>query len=200
MTPTSEFVRIGAVAGIVSALLFLVGFALPGRPPSPDAATSAIASYLADNRTAVLAGDLVIGIAAAAFACFLAGLRIHLRMRDDGLATAAVLAGILATALIVAGAALQAGLALNSEELNDDTIRLSFDSYNALITIAGAPLAAAVAAAAAAGVGDIADRLRGLLALPGEERRAPGRAAREVAVERWSWATVARRLLEPFQT
>ena len=42
------------------------------------------------------------------------------------------------------------------------------------------------------------ERLRALLALPAEERRALGLAAR-VAVERnWGWPRVAERLLEPF--
>ena len=45
---------------------------------------------------------------------------------------------------------------------------------------------------------ELADKLRELLALPGTERQELGRLARETAVERWSWAGVARRLLEPF--
>jgi glycosyltransferase involved in cell wall biosynthesis len=46
---------------------------------------------------------------------------------------------------------------------------------------------------------DLADRLHDLLALTPERRRELGEAARRVAVERWSWAGVASRLLEPFQ-
>lgn len=46
---------------------------------------------------------------------------------------------------------------------------------------------------------ELADRLHDLLALPASERRALGAAARRVAVERWSWASVARRLLDPFE-
>jgi glycosyltransferase involved in cell wall biosynthesis len=41
-------------------------------------------------------------------------------------------------------------------------------------------------------------RLRELLALPSEERKELGSAARRAAVDRWSWTSVARRLLEPF--
>jgi glycosyltransferase involved in cell wall biosynthesis len=44
---------------------------------------------------------------------------------------------------------------------------------------------------------ELADRLRELLALPAPERSELGRLARGTAVERWSWAGVARRLLEP---
>jgi glycosyltransferase involved in cell wall biosynthesis len=48
--------------------------------------------------------------------------------------------------------------------------------------------------------GDAADlerKLRALLALPDEERAELGRAARKAVVRRWSWASVAERLLEP---
>jgi glycosyltransferase involved in cell wall biosynthesis len=46
---------------------------------------------------------------------------------------------------------------------------------------------------------DLGDKLHDLLALPSARRRELGEAARRVAVERWSWAGVAARLLEPFQ-
>ena len=45
---------------------------------------------------------------------------------------------------------------------------------------------------------DLARKLHDLLALPAATRAELGEAARRVAVERWSWAGVARRLLEPF--
>jgi glycosyltransferase involved in cell wall biosynthesis len=44
---------------------------------------------------------------------------------------------------------------------------------------------------------DLADKLNALLALPESERRALGAAARRAAVDRWSWSSVANRLLEP---
>ncbi len=46
---------------------------------------------------------------------------------------------------------------------------------------------------------DLADKLHELLALPAATRAELGAAARRVAVEKWSWAGVAARLLEPFQ-
>jgi glycosyltransferase involved in cell wall biosynthesis len=45
---------------------------------------------------------------------------------------------------------------------------------------------------------ELASKLRDLLALPPEERRRLGEAARRAAVERWSWQKVAARLLDPF--
>jgi glycosyltransferase involved in cell wall biosynthesis len=46
---------------------------------------------------------------------------------------------------------------------------------------------------------DLRAKLRAVLALPPERRTALGEAARRAAVERWSWSSVAERLLEPFQ-
>ena len=46
---------------------------------------------------------------------------------------------------------------------------------------------------------DLADKLDRLLALPDRERAELSAAARRAAVERWSWTSVANRLLEPFQ-
>jgi glycosyltransferase involved in cell wall biosynthesis len=45
---------------------------------------------------------------------------------------------------------------------------------------------------------ELAEKLEELLALPASKRDELGRLARETAVERWSWASVARKLLEPF--
>jgi glycosyltransferase involved in cell wall biosynthesis len=47
-------------------------------------------------------------------------------------------------------------------------------------------------------VDDLTQKLSALLALPPGEREELARRARRVAVERWSWASVAERLLEPF--
>jgi glycosyltransferase involved in cell wall biosynthesis len=47
-------------------------------------------------------------------------------------------------------------------------------------------------------VEDLAEKLGALLALSPSERRRIGEAARRATVARWSWAGVARRLLEPF--
>jgi glycosyltransferase involved in cell wall biosynthesis len=46
-------------------------------------------------------------------------------------------------------------------------------------------------------VAELRDKLAALLALPQAERAQLGRAARKAVVERWSWASVAERLLAP---
>jgi glycosyltransferase involved in cell wall biosynthesis len=48
-------------------------------------------------------------------------------------------------------------------------------------------------------VGDLTKTLRELLQLPVEERQRIAAAARKAVLERWSWAGVAERLLQPFE-
>ena len=57
----------------------------------------------------------------------------------------------------------------------------------------------ALASFATGDVRDLAEKLSALLSLPSETRRQLGEAARGTAVERWSWRSVANRLLEPLQ-
>lgn len=149
---THRIARLEASTGVVAGLLFLVAFAIPGKPPSPDATAARIAAHLADRRDVVLASDLLIAIASAAFLWFLGHLYGRLSAAgDDHLSAAAILAAVMGTAVILAGAAVQAGLVLNSAAASDALVRLGFDTYNALITIAGAPLAVAAGAAALSG-------------------------------------------------
>jgi glycosyltransferase involved in cell wall biosynthesis len=57
---------------------------------------------------------------------------------------------------------------------------------------------AGLASFATGDVDDLRAKLRTLLGLTEEERRELGAAARRAAVARWSWASVADRLLQPF--
>jgi glycosyltransferase involved in cell wall biosynthesis len=56
----------------------------------------------------------------------------------------------------------------------------------------------ALAAFATGDAGDLAAKIDVLLRLPAAERERLAQGARRAAVERWSWARVAERLLEPF--
>ena len=60
------------------------------------------------------------------------------------------------------------------------------------------PRHASLASFTSEDVDDLREKLRAILALPVEERRELGAAARRAAVARWSWGSVADRLLEPF--
>ncbi len=72
--------------------------------------------------------------------------------------------------------------------------------HSGLAEIAEALEEAGVPAAFESGdVDDLADKLEALLELPPAERAELARRARRVTEERWSWASVGERLLEPFQ-
>jgi glycosyltransferase involved in cell wall biosynthesis len=60
------------------------------------------------------------------------------------------------------------------------------------------PRHVSLASFATGDVDDLREKLRAVLALPAEERAELGAAARRAAVARWSWASVANRLLQPF--
>jgi len=140
-----------AATGILAVVLFLVGFGIPGRPPVPDDSLDKIAAYLTDHRSTILVADFIIALGAAVFIWFMGSLRSYLRAGEGGegrLSAAAFLGGGVAAALVLAGAAAQAGLVLHIGTLSHgDVLRVAFDTYNALITIGGAALAVAVAGA-----------------------------------------------------
>ena len=144
--------RLDAATGVVALVLFLVGFGIQGTPPDPGDPVAKIAAYLADHRSSILTGDFLIAVGAAFFIWFLGSLRSYLRAGEGGegrLSAASFLGGGVATATILAAAALQSALVLHPATLADPTVvRFGFDGFNALITIGGAALAVAVAAAA----------------------------------------------------
>ena len=143
----SRSIRIDAAAGIAAAPLYLTAFGIQGTPPAPDEPTATIAEYLADHRTAILTGDVLIAVASAVFLWFLATLYGHLRAGgEERRSSAAALGGVTGTAIVAAGAAVQAALVLNIGEADPAIARFGFDAYNALITIAGAGFAVMAAA------------------------------------------------------
>jgi hypothetical protein len=143
--------RADAATGL-AALLFLVGFVVQGDPPSPDEPTRTISGYLADHRDAILAGDLILAGAAAPFLWFLGALRGYLAEGGEwSLSGASVLGMGVGTGLVLAAAALQAGLVLNTATASEALVRYGFDSFNALITIAGGFFAVGAGAAAISG-------------------------------------------------
>ena len=140
-----------AATGVVAAVLFLAGFLIQGTPPDPNDPIAKIASYLGDHRGRILTGDVLIALGGAFFLWFLGALRSYLRAGEGGegrLSPASFLGGGVATAVLIGGAGLQSALVLHPGTLGDQAlVRAGFDGYNALITIGGAPLAVAVAAA-----------------------------------------------------
>jgi hypothetical protein len=144
--------RFDAGSGLVAAALILTGFWLAGQAPAPAAPAAELARHLMENRSRILAGDVLVGAGAMFYLWFLAALRQHLRSRsrpEPTLSSTAFAAGVAAMTVVVAGVGLQAGLVLDEATVKSAAVvRLGFDGYNALITIAGFGFAMTVAAAA----------------------------------------------------
>lgn len=146
--------RLGGAAGIVAMTLLVVGFFLPGSPPKADDTVQTISSFLVDKRSAILAGDFLIGLGSAVLLIWLSALRTHLELdrRDVVLPRAAFGAGVIAAALNLAGAALSAGTVFRAAGLGDDILnRALFDMSTDLFTIAGFAIAVLFAAASLSG-------------------------------------------------
>jgi hypothetical protein len=157
--------RLDAASGLVAAALIVAGFALSAAAPPPAEPAAELARHLSGSRDRILAGDLLVAAGAAFYIWFLAALQTHLRTlphRELTLSATAFAGGAAAMTVVVAGVALQAGLVLDESTLRSDVaVRLGFDGYNALITIAG--FGFALTAAAAAGSARRSGALGGML-------------------------------------
>jgi hypothetical protein len=170
--------RVDASSSFVAAVLIVGGFSLLGGAPLPADVPREIGRQLWDDRALVLASAFLIGTGSLFFLWFLAAVQEHLRRAQPGdaaLAALSFLAGGAAMVLVVTGVAVQAALVLQENTTRSaGAVRLGFDAYNGLVTIAGLPFAAYVAAAS-----ESARRSR---ALPS-------------ALWRFGWATAALQLL-----
>lgn len=134
----SGWSRFGAAAGLVGALVYVVGAFVAGNPPKPDDATASIVAHLQDKRTAVLLGMALTVVGLAFFMWFVGYLRAllaeaEISIGEDGapLATVTLIAFLVLFALAGAG-----GIALNvvvwrgAGSIDPDLVRLAFDAQN----------------------------------------------------------------------
>ena len=144
--------RRDAFSGLVAAALIVTGFALSGQAPEPAVSAAELARHLSESRSRILAGDVLVAAGGMFYLWFLAALQTHLRSGprpERTLSSLAFAGGAAAMTIVVVGVALQAGLVLDQATLaSDAAVRLGFDAYNALITIAGFGFAVTVAATA----------------------------------------------------
>jgi hypothetical protein len=144
--------RADAATGIGAVVLILVGFLLPGAPPTADDSIRKITSFFVDNRDEILAGNALITLGAALFLWWLGSLRSYLRAGEGGegrLSTAAFGGGLLGVTLTVAGAALFSGTVFKVAKLGDPILnRALFDIGGDLFAIAGVGFAVLLGAAA----------------------------------------------------
>jgi hypothetical protein len=122
-TGTSSGLRWGGIAGIVFAVLFVVGFLLVSDTPDGDESNAEWIRYFADedNRRMIVIGAIIWAVAMLAFLVFLGVLRERLRSAWAGaewISTTAFASGLVFVAML-AVAGLGAGSVAASVEFGD---------------------------------------------------------------------------------
>jgi hypothetical protein len=123
---TGSGLRVGGIAAIAFAVLFVVGFLLVSDTPEGDESNAQWLRYYADsdNRRMIVIGAFVLALAAVAFLVFLGVLRERLRNAGSGLewvGTTAFASGLLFVAMLGV-ATLGTGSAAASVEFGDSPL------------------------------------------------------------------------------
>lgn len=128
-----------------------IGLALPGRPPRTDDPVVEVTRTLLDHRSAFLWGTYLTGVSAVLLLLFLGAVRARV---GGELGAAAFGSGLVAVALVMAGAATIGGLAFTAAGMHDPAVvRALLDAGNAQIAMAGLAFAGLlVAGSTAAGL------------------------------------------------
>ena len=144
--------RLDAATGIGAMVFILVGFLLPGAPPTADDSIRKITNFFLDNRDEILAGNALVALGGVLFLWWLGSLRSYLRAGEGGegrLSAAAFGGGIVGLTLTVAGAAVFSATVFKVAKVGDPLLnRLLFDLGGDLFAIAGVGFAVLLGAAA----------------------------------------------------
>lgn len=99
-----KWARYGAASGIAAVILFGIGFFIVPEPPNPDASAGEVASYFAEEDTAIQVGAAFVAASALLLLWFLATLTAVTRITEGGprLSSTAFGAGVIAIALLLA--------------------------------------------------------------------------------------------------
>ena len=130
--------RAGAAAGLVGAVLYIVGAFVAGSPPAPDASTVSIVTYMQEHREALLWGMVLTYTGLALFLWFAGYLHARLAAAEAALAdSGAPLATVTLLAFVVLfGLAGAGGIAFNlmvwrgAGSIDPNLVRLAFDAQN----------------------------------------------------------------------
>jgi hypothetical protein len=145
----------GAVAGIVFAVLVIVGFVfVVPKPPDIDSSAAAFASYYTDHQDAIRAGLTIIGIGLFFFIWFLGTLRGALAAAEGGtgnLSSIAFGAGLIGAAVLMVGLTAGEAAAFRPGDVDPGVTRGLSDIFVVSAAPAAAALTAFFAAIAMAG-------------------------------------------------
>jgi hypothetical protein len=145
----------GAVAGIVFAVLVIVGFVfVVPKPPDVDSSAAAFASYYVDHQDAIRAGLTIIGVGLFFFIWFLGTLRSALAAAEGGtahLSSIAFGAGLIGAAVLMVGLTAGEAAAFRPDDVDPGVTRALSDIFVVSAAPAAAALTAFFAAIAMAG-------------------------------------------------
>jgi hypothetical protein len=149
VTPPATSLAAG-VAGLAAGLLFFGGFGLLFTPPSPNSPADEVLRYLVDYRPRIFVATCLLGLGFIAFVWFVVALRTFLADHGETtLSTAAALGALAGTIIVMTSFAVLAGVVLHVDaKTNAPMAALAFDTYNALLTVAGFGFALGIGAAA----------------------------------------------------
>lgn len=126
--------RLGAAAGFVGAVLYVVSAFAAGSPLKPDAALPKVVAHLSSKRDAMLAGVLLAVIAVGLLVWFLGYLRAFLAEAEGGkapLASVTVASWVALLVIAVSGAApLTAVIWRGAGGVDAKIVGLAFDASN----------------------------------------------------------------------
>ncbi|MEX0665015.1 MAG: hypothetical protein WD598_09650 [Acidimicrobiia bacterium] len=110
-----KFARYGLLAGVATAVLFIVSGFIAGSPPMVSDTDKEIQKYIIDNQDALKISSYLGGLAALTFLWFLGSLYGRLRASEGGngrLSRVAMMSGVVGLSVALAGNALAAHAAL----------------------------------------------------------------------------------------
>jgi hypothetical protein len=101
--------RLAAGSGILFVVLFIVGFFIPGKPPTMSAGNTKWVHYVVSNSREIKVGSILLGLALITFVWFAGSLAARLRDAGEPRLAAIAFGGAVATAAVFAiGIAVQA--------------------------------------------------------------------------------------------
>ena len=136
----------GAVAGLVFAVLIVVGFLIViPKPPAIDSSAASFASYYVDHQDALRTGFTILGIGLFFYIWFLGSVRSALAAAEGGtarLASIAFGAGLISAAVLMVGLAAGEAAAFRPSDADPGVTRGLSDIF----VVSAAPGAAALTA------------------------------------------------------
>jgi hypothetical protein len=145
----------GAVAGLVFAILVVVGFVfVVPQPPDIDSSAATFASFYSDHQDALRVGFTILGIGLFFFIWFLGSLRSALAAAEGGtarLASIAFGAGLISAAVLMVGLAAGEAAAFRPGDVDPGVTRALSDVFVVIAAPGAAALTAFFAAIAVAG-------------------------------------------------